>query len=318
MKFKEKNVVCFGGGTGLPTLLSGLKRDPWLNVSAIVNMFDTGGSSGYLKDKFGILPPGDVLKCLLALSKNEEYAREMLLTRIEDGENTKHTGGNIMLLGLENVYEDCITAIDNFGKLLQIRGRVIPVTTKRSELQAQYTNGDIRSGETAIDQHMQEGATIDHLYLLPRVTANQAAIEAIKTADLICIGPGSFYTSVMPNFLPSGIKQAIKRSPAKIVLIANLFTEGKGMANQDVASLASTVQNAVGRSMEFIVVNSVPVKKAETHQRYEAEHKQPLEVGWPVTYSRIIEADLWTDQTYARHDSARLGALISWLSREPR
>ena len=112
---KKIKVVCFGGGTGLPTLLAGLKKNPWLEISAIVTMFDTGGSSGELKDKFGILPPGDVLKCLLALSKDEKFTREIFLKRIANHSSPGHTGGNILLLGLEKVFGNMTAAIDALG-----------------------------------------------------------------------------------------------------------------------------------------------------------------------------------------------------------
>lgn len=115
MASDKVKIVCFGGGTGLPTLLSGLKKNPFFEVSAVVTMFDTGGSSGELKDKFGILPPGDVLKCLLALSKNEKATREIFLKRITDANPPGHTGGNILLLGLEKVYGNLTSAINALG-----------------------------------------------------------------------------------------------------------------------------------------------------------------------------------------------------------
>lgn len=319
MQFTEKKVVCFGGGTGLPALLSGLKRDPWLQITAVVNMFDTGGSSGNLKDRFGILPPGDVLKCLLALSKNEEYAREMLLTRIDDGKNTKHTGGNIMLLGLENVYNDYQTAIDKLGKLLHSRGHVVPVTTHRSELHAYYEDEATIAGETLIDKRMQLGYAIEEVYLDPPVHASPQALEAIKQADLICVGPGSFWTSVMPNFEPIGIRDALRRSRASVVLISNIFTEGLGMQDSSIASMVKTVEHVIGqRPVKYVVANSQLTQNRRTRERYKSENKKLIPIGALPDSTQLIEAELWIDQTYARHDSARLGAIISWLARQPR
>src|SRR3989344_9061853 len=137
-KAKKIKVVCFGGGTGMPSLLSGLKHNPWLDITAVVNMFDTGGSSGELKDKFGILPPGDILKCLLALSGNEKSTREILLKRITDTKSPGHTGGNILLLGLEKVYGSLTTAINALGEILSASGKVYPVTLTKSTLCAEF------------------------------------------------------------------------------------------------------------------------------------------------------------------------------------
>jgi uncharacterized cofD-like protein len=190
-------VVCFGGGTGLPALLSGLKHNPWLDITAIVNMFDTGGSSGELRDRFGILPPGDVLKCLLALSKNELIAREVLQHRIRNAQAPGHTGGNVLLLGLEKVFGDCPTAIDALGQVLSIRGKVIPVTLQQSTLCARYHDSSLHKGETSVDAGVYEGKTIKDLFLDPPIPASASALEAIEEADALCIGPGSFYTSVL-------------------------------------------------------------------------------------------------------------------------
>ena len=177
--YSHKKVVCFGGGTGLPALLSGLKDNPWLEITAVVNMFDTGGSSGELKDRFGILPPGDVLKCLLALSTQESYARELLQKRIRNHNFFGHTGGNVLLLGLEKVFGDYITAVDALGQLLSIKGRVVPVTLEQSTLSARYKDGSVYRGETSVDIGIHEGKVLSDLFLEPRVSASKQAIDAI-------------------------------------------------------------------------------------------------------------------------------------------
>jgi uncharacterized cofD-like protein len=213
--YSKKKVVCFGGGTGLPMLLSGLKVNPWLDITAVVNMFDTGGSSGELKDRFGILPPGDILKCLLALSTDEVYARKLLLKRISNHTFNGHTGGNILLFGFEKVFGDHLSAVDALGQLLSVTGKVIPVTLEQSSLVAKYADGSSRIGETNVDMGVDEGNVIKSLSLQPKVLASAEAIQAITEADALCVGPGSFYTSVLPNFLPNGIRDAISESRAK-------------------------------------------------------------------------------------------------------
>jgi uncharacterized cofD-like protein len=311
------NIVCFGGGTGLPSLLVGLKRNPWLNVTAVVNMFDTGGSSGELRDHFGILPPGDVLKCLLALANKEGYARNLLLKRIPHDRYPGHTGGNVLLMGLEKVYGSQIDAIDALGQLLFIRGRVVPVALEHSTLCMRYTDDTIARGETSVDMGIHEGKKPKELYLDPVVDASPQAINAIRNADAICIGPGSFYTSVLPNLLPHGIRQAITESAAPIIYVANLLQEGRGMYDHTIESSMATIESYAGRLVTFAVANDVwPQTHSPMKMRYVSEGKRPLVSRANDRASgldcdpRIIFASLWQDNKIARHDSDRLAALI--------
>lgn len=312
MEQKQVKVVCFGGGTGLPSLLTGLKHNPWLNITAIVTMFDNGGSSRELRDRFGILPPGDILKCLLALSKHEAYARQMLSKRIINKEFPGHTGGNVLLLGLEKVYEHHTAAVDALGQLLSIRGRVIPVTLGDSCLCATYTDTTTYKGETSVDVGIHEGKCINNIFLEPMVEASHSAVNAIQNADVICIGPGSFYTSVLPNFLPRGIKMAMQDSRAKTVFIANLLTEGKGMRNIHLEDCIKTVEHYTGRHIDCIIANSKwPSVDGKLYERYALECKYPIQPRGTSMNRRIVFAELWQDDEYARHDSSRLAHLVS-------
>jgi uncharacterized cofD-like protein len=278
-------------------------------------MFDTGGSSGELRDRFGILPPGDILKCVLALSKHESYARQMLLRRIVSKEFPGHTGGNVLLLGLQNVYGSHAEAVKALGQLLSIRGRVIPVTNEDSCLCASYCDGSIHKGETCVDVGIHEGKIIGNLFLQPSVSANEDAILAIEEADLICIGPGSFYTSVLPNFLPSGIKKAMQNSKAKTLFIANLLTEGKGMRGINLEDCIKIVEFYTGRHIDFIIANSKwPSLEGSLYERYALENKYPIQPSASSMNTRIVFADLWQDDTYARHDSSRLAHLVGALA----
>lgn len=307
----KKKVVCFGGGTGMPSLLSGLKKNPWLEITAVVNMFDTGGSSGELKDQFGILPPGDVLKSLLALSENESFARRLLQKRIQNPKSTIHTGGNILLLGLEKVFNDYISAIDGLGQLLNIHGRVLPVTTESSTLQAVFTNRATHNGETSIDIGVYEGFTVEELKLNPQVPAYPEVIYAIEQADCICIGPGSFYTSVLPNFLPSGVKEALSVTNCKVIFICNLLTEGWGMKDSNVQHITQTVEEYIGRNVDSVITNST-VQTREVLDNYSNERKAPIQISCDESFaSKLILADLWTNPNIARHDEDRLGYLVS-------
>ncbi len=312
MHYAKKKVVCFGGGTGLPALLSGLKDNPWLDLHAIVSTLDSGGSSGELRDRFGILPPGDLLKCLLALSKHEKVAREILLKRITHRTYPGHTGGNILLLGFEKVYGDYRSAVDALGQLLAIEGRVIPVTHKQGTICAAYKDGTVYSGEAQVDIGIKEGKAVDRLYLEEEVEASEEALEAIKSADAICIGPGSFYTSVIPNFLPTGVAQALSRTSVPVIFTCNFLTEGKGMKGYTVEKYVRILEHYIGRPVSAVVVSkSVPEEAAL--KKYAAEQKHLVAADEPHPNLEYIFADLWTDPDIARHDSSKLASLISAL-----
>ena len=309
--YSHKKVVCFGGGTGLPALLSGLKHNPWLHITAVVNMFDSGGSSGELRDRFGVLPPGDVLKCLLALSAHETYARELLQKRIRNQNFPGHTGGNILLVGLEKVFGDYGTAVDALGQLLSVGGRVIPVTLKQSTLSAYYKDGSVHRGETSVDAGIHEGKVINNLFLDPCVPASQRAIDAIVEADALCIGPGSLYTSVLPNFLPGGIVDTIQGAKGKVIFVANLLTEGKGMQGMQLENIVETVERHIGRSVDYVVANHHLPSDGDLLERYACESKYPITARDPDSDSRFVFANLWLDKNIARHDGARLAHLVS-------
>lgn len=308
--YAHKKVVCFGGGTGLPALLSGLKDNPWLEITAVVNMFDSGGSSGELRDRFGILPPGDVLKCLLALSAHEAYARELLQKRIRNQNYSGHTGGNILLLGLEKVFGDYITAVDALGQLLSVDGRVIPVTLEQSTLSARYRDGSVHRSETSVDTGIHEGKILNDLFLNPHVSASPQAIDAIAEADALCIGPGSLYTSVLPNFLPDGIAEAVQGAKGKIIFIANLLTEGKGMQGMQLEDIVDTVERHIGRTVDYVIANQHLPSDGDLLERYARENKYPIIARDPISDKKFVFANLWLDKNIARHDGARLAHLV--------
>ncbi len=303
------NVICFGGGTGLPSLLSGLKHNPWLDITAIVNMFDTGGSSGELRDKFGILPPGDILKCLLALSEDDTIARKILLKRISHKSYPGHTGGNLLLLGLEKLYGNYQEAINALAQILSVRGKVIPVTLGQATLCAEYNDRTIYKGETSVDVGIFEGKEVNRIFLEPKANASAQALQAIKKADVLCVGPGSFYTSVLPNFLPAGIKEAIKKSKAPIIFTSNLLTEGIGMRGYNIDKIVKILQAYLGRKVNVVIANK-KLPSREILDKYSQERKHLIGNKNSVSGARLVLADLWTDAAIARHDSMRLANLI--------
>jgi uncharacterized cofD-like protein len=229
-------IVVIGGGTGTFVALSGLKKYP-VDLTAVITMMDSGGSSGKLRDELGVLPPGDVRQSLVALAKSSKLLRDMFNYRFIEGGLKGHTFGNIFLSTLAKTTGSMKQAIEEVGKILRIQGRVVPVTYEKSDLCVELEDGKIIEGETHIDEmkKRERRAKIVKAYLKPQIKANPDAQEAIKNADVILIGPGDLYTSIIPNLLVSGIAKALKESKAKKIYVLNLMTK-HGQTTQYAAS----------------------------------------------------------------------------------
>src|SRR5438477_10639186 len=259
MRLRELRVGCFGGGTGLPSLLGVLKSNPWVQADAVLTMFDSGGSSGVLRDELGALPPGDVLKCALALARNSREARRVLLARLPTLEHARlggHTGGNLLLSMMQSYSGDFLDAIDGLRALLGCRGRVWPVTVESAQLCAEYGDGSITRGEGEGDAGQTSGRLVKRVWLEPPVSIHPIVAKAIGEFDAIIIGPGSFYTSLMPNFLVNGVPEALARMRGPIILVANLLTEGGGMVGFTAADAIARLEEAIGRKVDVVVVNT--------------------------------------------------------------
>jgi uncharacterized cofD-like protein len=317
MRLRELNIGCFGGGTGMPSVLGGLKSNPWLHVNAVVTMFDSGGSSGQLRDELGVLPPGDILKCALALSRNTREARRVLLARLPTLEHARlggHTGGNLLLSMMQSYSGDFLNAVDGLRALLGCRGRVWPVTVESAQLCAAYGDGSITRGEVEVDAGQTSGRLVEKVWLEPPVSIHPVVAKAIAEFDAVIIGPGSFYTSLMPNFLVRGVPEALAGMRGPIILVANLLTEGGGMAGFTAADAVARIEEAIRRKVDFVMVNSTR-PPAAVLERYAQENKQPLEAGTLPSHCELVSGDFWTGDI-ARHDRLRLSfAIWSVLSR---
>ena len=312
MELRTLNVGCFGGGTGLPSLIGGLKTNPWLVVHAIVTMFDSGGSSGQLRDELGVLPPGDVLRCALALARNEREARNVLLARLplpDQHERLRgHTGGNLLLSMMERYSGDFLAAVDGLRALLGCEGHVWPVSTERSSICAEYGDGSQSSGEVEVDAGQTAGHAITRLWLQPEVPLHGAAQAAIEALDAAIIGPGSFYTSLMPILLVRGAPEAIRKIPGPIILVTNLLTEGRGMWGFTAGEAVRRMGEVIGRPVDVAIVNTATPSN-ETLAKYLAEHKRPLEMGQFPDTCEVVVGEFWSDDI-ARHDRRRLAHAV--------
>jgi uncharacterized cofD-like protein len=307
MRLRMLKVGCFGGGTGLPSVLGGLKRNPWVDLNAVVTMFDSGGSSGQLRDELGVLPPGDILKCALTLARNEKEARRLLLSRLptlEDSRLGGHTGGNLLLSMMERYSGNFMAAVEGLRSLLGCRGRVWPVSIDQASLCARYTDGQVVKGENQIDARQTAGHVIETIWLEPAVAIHCQVAQAVQDLDAIVIGPGSFYTSLLPVLAVEGMADAIKNVPGPVVLVANLLTEGRGMTGFTAADAVRRIENFIKRPVDAVLFNDGR-PPADVLARYDAEHKRPLELGDLPAHCRLVRVAFWR-RDIARHDRPRL------------
>jgi uncharacterized cofD-like protein len=311
MRLRTFNIGCFGGGTGLPSLLGGLKSNPWLTLNAVVTMFDSGGSSGMLRDQLGVLPPGDVLKCALALARNEREARRVLLARLPTLPHDRlggHTGGNLLLSMMQQYSGDFLAAVDGLRSLLGCQGRVWPVSVEQASVCADYRDGTRTRGEVEVDAAQSAGHDVVRLWLEPEVRILPAAAAAIGRFEAAIIGPGSFYTSLMPIFLVKGAPEAIRRVDGPIVLVTNLLTEGRGMAGFTAATAVRLLTETIGRPVDVLLVNTAR-PPGNALARYAEEHKAPLEIGDVPAGCEVVTGDFWCGEI-ARHDRHRLAQAV--------
>src|SRR5512145_211856 len=298
MRLRTLNVGCFGGGTGLPSLLGGLKANPWLMVHAIVTMFDSGGSSGQLRDELGVLPPGDVLRCALALARNEREARRVLLSRMPMPEHARlrgHTGGNLLLSMMERYSGDFLAAVDGLRALLGCQGRVWPVSIQQASLCAEYADGSQTRGEVEVDAGQVGGKAIRRMWLEPEASLHEAAAAAIPTFEAVIVGPGSFYTSLLPIFLVKGAAEAVRQVRGPIIVVTNLVTEGRGMASFTAAEAVRRMGEVLGRAIDVVIVNTARPPE-EILSRYRPEHKHPLEIGDIPSTCEVVAGEFWTGE----------------------
>jgi uncharacterized cofD-like protein len=311
MQLRSINVGCFGGGTGLPSLLGGLKSNPWISLNAVVTMFDSGGSSGQLRDELGVLPPGDVLRCALAMARNEREARRVLLARLPTLEHARlggHTGGNLLLSMMERYSGDFLAAVEGLQSLLGVAGHVWPVSVESASICAQYGDGSATRGEVEVDAGQSAGHMISRLWLEPRVNIHPAAARAISQFDAAVIGPGSFYTSLMPIFLVRGAPEAIQQVKGPVVLVCNLLTEGRGMWHFTAGEAVREMAALIGRPIDVVLINTSRPSE-EILGRYGEEHKRPLAVGDVPEGCEVVTGDFWRGGI-ARHDRRRLAHAV--------
>ena len=308
-------IVAIGGGTGLSTMLRGLKRYT-KNLTAIVTVADDGGGSGMLRREIGMPPPGDIRHCMEALANTEPIMERLLTYRFQEGSLTGQSFGNLILAALNGITGSFEEAVSQMSQVLAITGRVIPVTGADVQLEAIFENGTRVIGESKIcDFKKEQDCRISNVALIPRnPAALPAALEAIGDADLILLGPGSLYTSVIPNLLVKGVVDAIVRSEVPKIYVCNIMTQDGETEGYTAADhLEALLAHGAPGLVDLCLVNSAQVDSSLL-KKYREENAVPIVVDKERLYNmgmEVVEHPLASEGgDYARHDPDRLAEVI--------
>ncbi|MDR1885528.1 MAG: YvcK family protein [Synergistaceae bacterium] len=314
--------VCVGGGTGLSTLLSGLKSFT-RNITAVVAVTDEGGSSGRLRQEWGVLPPGDVRNCIVALAENDNSLNQLLNFRFDRGELNGHSLGNLILLAACELAGDFNKAVEALNRMLAIRGRVLPVTTETVVLHGETVDNEFVKGELEISEN---GSRMKRMWLEPASAKPLPdVIEAIPSAALIVLGPGSLFTSILPNLLIEEVRDAIRDSGVPKAYVANLMTQRGETERMNITAHLDWIASVLGAMPDYIVVNQTPIP-ADYLALYRERGAEPLYLSREEerylerNKCTIVYADLVNikDGKYLRHHSQNLAEILMSIAREGR
>ena len=312
---KGPAIVALGGGHGLSAILRGLKLYTD-NLTAIVTVADDGGGSGVLREDLGMPPPGDIRSCMEALADTESLMQQLLNYRFPDGRLAGQAFGNLLLAALDGISPSFDQAVARMSEVLAISGRILPVTNDSVQLEAIFDNGSSVRGESKIFAAKKEqNCRIHHVRLLPEHTpALPAALDAIRKAEVILLGPGSLYTSVIPNLLVDGIADAIEESSALKIYVCNIMTqdgETEGMTAQD--HLAALLEHGGPRLVDLCLCNSDPISR-ELLERYSAEDAEPMRVNRreiELLGAEVVQRPMMDmDCGYARHSGVKVAQAV--------
>ncbi|KYP80187.1 gluconeogenesis factor YvcK family protein [Ferroacidibacillus organovorans] len=317
---RRPRVVVIGGGTGQPVLLRGLKNQG-AEITAIVTVGDDGGSSGRLRTEFDMPPPGDIRNCLVALADTEPLLEELLQHRFKEGSVlTGHSFGNLFLAAMTSITGDFETAVKETSRVLAVRGRVLPAATQEITLFATYTDGTTEVGESAIPK---QGKSIERIDIAPPdVLALPDALAAIREADAIVIGPGSLFTSVLPNLLVPGIADAVRESHGKVMYVCNVMTQPGETDGFTASQHVEAVYRHVGpRFFDMIIVNSASIP-AEMSDQYGIRGAHAVTADVEKLHAlglTVIARNFLHNASYVRHDPDLIAQqVLALIGREHR
>lgn len=319
-----KNIVTVGGGTGSYTILSGLKNLPDISLTALVSMADDGGSTGVLRDELGVLPPGDIRKCLVALSEHTDIVRKLIDYRFEEGGLSGHTFGNILLAALEKVTGNFAEGVEVASEILKVKGKVIPITKDKAKLSVLFSDGTLMEGETKIDRANLQHLRIKKIFYKKSVKLSEKAKRAILKADYIIFGPGDYYTSIIPNLIVDGFQKVLAQSKAKLISLINLTNKRGHTMHWKVSDYVKTLESYLKKPVDFILVNNEKPSKDQI-KRYKLEEGDGVIVEDDFDDKRIIHESLLSHAFFAndkadkledarsfiRHDSKKLANCVN-------
>lgn len=314
---KRQLVTVIGGGTGLSTILRGLKRYN-LELSAIVTVSDDGGSSGRLSEDLGVLPPGDIRNCLVALADEESLMAKLFQYRFSNGDLKGHSFGNLFLVAMSSVLGDFLLGIKETSKVLAIRGRVLPSTLTRVRLKAYFEDGTVIVGETAISSYKK--SRIKRIELVPvetceRISATPEAILALERSDLIIIGPGSLYTSIVPNLILEDVRQKLKEvfKYTPIIYICNVMTQpGETTGYKASDHLRALIEHLNFNPFSFVIVNTKKPTEdiIKKYQDSGADFVEPDLEELRKFNVRVLAGNFINEGNLVRHDPYKISEFI--------
>ena len=313
-----KKVVRIGGGSSGYMILRGLKKFP-LDITAVVTMFDSGGSSGVLRDELGILPPGDVRRALAALADDDSSTilRDLFNYRFkENGSVNGHSFGNLFLAALADIYGGDIEAIRKASELLHLTGKVLPVSLDTSHIHAVLEDGTEIVGETNIDIPKHDGSlAIEQVFLDPSTCIFPETEAAILAADIIVIGPGDLYTSIIPNFLVGGMPEALQKSRAKKIIVCNLMTKWGETHVFKASDMARELLKYSGLAKFDYAICNTKEPSTDVLERYAAQKQFPVACDEALAQyaQQVITGDFYSEADIARHDSEKIAEVIAAL-----
>ena len=310
-------IVALGGGTGLSALLRAAKKLT-SNITAIVTVADNGGNSGVLRKELGVLPPGDIRNCIIALSETEEMMDNLMNYRFSEGTLSGYCMGNMFLVAMSDMSGGFLNGIKRASDVLAVTGQVLPVTLENVHLVAEMDSGEIIEGEELVGAaQRQHGGCIKQVRLKPeKCDALPQALDAIEKADIITFGPGSLYTSILPNLLVDGVVEKIAKSKAVKIYISNLMTQSGETENYDVYSHIKAIEEHVGQKIfDYVLVNDNMTISKEILEKYKQEFAEPVKGGdCPICkhkYTFIDENLMENVDNKIRHSMDRLANAIN-------
>ncbi len=319
----KKKVLCIGGGTGLSTLIRGLKKYDNIEIIAVVTMMDDGGSSGRLKEEFGTLPPGDVLNCILALAEKEDMLTKIFQYRFpvktQPPQVGGHSLGNLLMVALADIYGGFDKAISKISEIVSIKGKVLPITLQPAQLVAVLENGSVKYGETSISSSKKP---IKKLLFNPKkIKHHKEVIAEIDKSDIIVIGPGSLFTSILPNLIIKEVAESISKTNAIKVYVCNIMTQPGETNSFSVEKHIKTIYEHTKNKIKFdyVIVNTSKIPK-ELYEKYKKQNSYPVKIEnitqlKQLVTKKVIKGKLLSTEfdpyaKFARHNPYKLANII--------